>query len=102
MYFYFLVENCTILYNVIFVDSRMIDSSSKSPKGIEMNVKLLNESYDKKEFLTKIFVFKIGKNFCRYFWDGLRTFLVVKMSKAKAKHEMYHSIISQMLIFIYL
>ena len=80
----------------------MIDSSSKSPKGIEMNVKLLNKSYDKKEFLTKIFVFKIGKNFCRYFWDGLRTFLFVKMSKAKAKHEMYHSIISQMLIFTYI
>ena len=41
----------------------MIDSSSKSPKGIEMNVKLLNESYDKKEFLTKIFVFEIEKTF---------------------------------------
>ena len=58
-----MVENCTILYNVIFVDSRMIDSSSKSPKGIEMNVKLLNESYDKKEFLTKFFVFKKEKTF---------------------------------------
>ena len=57
--FYFFGRKSYNVINVIFVDSRMIDSSSKSPKGIEMNVKLLNESYDKKEFLTKIF--GIGK-----------------------------------------
>ena len=52
-----------IVINVIFVDSRMIDFTSKSPKGIEMNVKLLSVSYDKKEFLTKYFVFEIEKTF---------------------------------------